>query len=147
MSSKKRIIYILAGPASFLLCRLLLVSSFGVNGAYAVGTAVWTVQWWITRPVHISVTAMLPVVVNVFFNIIPTETLTSQFSSETAIRLLGANLICIPWVKTGLDRRLSLKALCLIGPSVRQQMIVWMFAGALMSLFVPNVWKDVCRIR
>lgn len=139
MSSKKRTIYILAGPISFLLCRAVLFDSFGAEGAYAVGTAVWTVQWWITRPVHISVTAMLPVIVNVFFNIIPTEILTSQFSSETAIRLLGANLICIPWVKTGLDRRLSLKALCLIGPSVRQQMIVWMLAGAVMSLFVPNI--------
>lgn len=134
----------MAGPLTLILCSVLLKKSFGSNGAQAIGTSLWMVIWWICRPVHISVTAMLPVVANVFLGMVPMNVLISQYASETVILLFGADLVCLPWEKTGLDRRLSLKALCLIGPSVRQQMAVWLFASAILSIFLPNA--VVCTI-
>lgn len=140
----RRGLAIASGPAALLVCRALLPGVFGVNGALAVGTALWMVLWWITRPVHISVTAMLPVVVNAFVGMVPMGGLISQYASETVILLFGADLVCLPWEKTGLDRRLSLKALCLIGPSVKQQIAVWLFASAALSVVLPNA--VVCTI-
>lgn len=143
-ASIKRGMSALAGPLTLILCALLLEDSFGITGAQAIGTALWMVIWWITRPVHIAVTAMLPVVVNVFLDMVPMNILANQYASETVILLFGADLVCLPWEKTGLDRRLSLKALCLIGPSIRQQMAVWLFASAILSIFLPNA--VVCTI-
>ncbi len=139
-----RAIAIISGPLALLLCRLGLEGSLGIGGSQAIGTALWMVLWWITRPVHISVTAMLPVVVNAFLGMVPMNVLISQYASETVILLFGADLVCLPWEKTGLDRRLSLKALCLIGPSVRQQIAVWLFASACLSIVLPNA--VVCTI-
>lgn len=140
----KRLIAILIGPIALFLCRYSLAGIFGVNGANAIGTALWMVLWWIIRPVHISVTAILPVIVNAFLGMVPMSTLISQYASETVILLFGADLVCLPWAKTGLDRRLSLKTLCLIGPSVKQQMAVWLFASAFLSIVLPNA--VVCTI-
>lgn len=141
---KKWILSILSGPALFLCCTLCLNGAFGLQGAQAIGTALWMVAWWVARPVHISVTAILPVVLNSFFPMIPMDGVISQYASETVVLLLGADLVCLPWAATGLDRRLSIRALSLIGPSVKQQIAVWLFASAFLSVFLPNA--VVCMI-
>ena len=140
----KRLLSIVAGPIALLLVTLLLKGSFGIKGAQAIGTAAWMILWWITRPVHISITAMLPVVINSVLEIIPMNTVISQYASETVVLLFGADLLCLPWEKTGLDRRLSLKSLCLIGPTVKQQIAVWLLVSAGLSIFLPNT--VVCTI-
>ncbi|MBQ7418059.1 MAG: anion permease, partial [Acidaminococcaceae bacterium] len=63
----------------------------------------------------------------------------SQYFSEICILLLGSDMICMTWSSTGLDKRLSVKALCCIGTSVKQQILVWLGASALLSVFLPNV--------
>ncbi len=68
----------------------------------------------------------------------------SQYFSEIVILLIGSDLICMTWSKTGLDKRLSLKALCFIGPSLNQQILVWFLVSTILSIFLPNV--VVCTI-
>ena len=143
-ASSKQLWDIITGPIILLLSCIFFKETFGVDGSRAIGTALWMVFWWITRPVHIAVTAILPVVANAFLEMVPMNVLISQYASETVVLLFGADLVCLPWEKTGLDRRLSLKALCLIGPSIKQQMAVWLFASALLSIVLPNA--VVCTI-
>lgn len=136
---KKRTVYILAGPACFLLTGLLLGGSFGSSAALAVGLILWMGLWWITRPVHIAVTALLPIPVNALFSLVPAAQLISQYFSEIIVLLLGADFICQTWGRTGLDKRLAVSALCCIGPATRQQIAVWLTASAALSVFLPNV--------
>lgn len=140
----KWILSVALGPLAFLGCSMALNGIFGLQGAQAIGTALWMVIWWVTRPVHVSVTAILPVVINALFQMVPMDAVISQYASETVVLLLGADLVCLPWANTGLDRRLSVKALSLIGPSIKQQIAVWLFASALLSVFLPNA--VVCTI-
>ena len=136
---KKRTFYILAGPACFALTGAALSDGFGAQAAMAVGLILWMGLWWITRPVHIAVTALLPIPVNAFFSLIPGQQLISQYFSEIVVLLLGADFICQTWGRTGLDKRLAISALCCIGPNTRQQIGVWLTASAVMSVFLPNV--------
>lgn len=136
---KKAQLQLLLGPALFLLTILSLQDGFGFSGAVAMGLAVWMAVWWIFRPVSISVTSLLPIVINAFFSLIPNTQVISQYCSEICILLLGSDLICMTWTLTGLDKRLSVKTLCFIGPSMKQQILVWLSASALLSIFLPNV--------
>lgn len=95
--------------------------------------------WWIIRPVSIYVTAFVPIVVNAFFNLIPNSHVISQYFSEIAVLLLGSDLICLTWTTTGLDKRVSVKALCFIGTSMKNQIFVWFLASTVLSIFLPNV--------
>ena len=129
---------LLSGPAGFAAAGLLLNNLLGFSGALAVGTAVWMALWWIFRPVHIAVTSLLPIAVNAAFTLIPNAHVIEQYFTDIVVLLLGGDLICMAWTTTGLDRRISLRTLCLIGTSLRQQIFVWLSASVVLSAFLPN---------
>lgn len=135
---------LLLGPVSFALAIILLQGSFGFKAGAAWGTTLWMALWWILRPVHIAVTALLPIVVNALFDLIPMSHVIHQYFSEIIVLLFGADLICLTWTTTGLDKRLALKTLCCIGPSMKQQISVWLLSSTVLSIFLPNV--VVCTI-
>lgn len=135
----KNILEILAGPASFAFTAFALTGAFTPAQSFAIGTAVWMALWWILRPVSIYVTAFIPILVDSFFDLIPEGHVLSQYFSEIAVLLLGSDLICLTWTTTGLDRRISVKTLCCIGTSMKNQIFVWFLASTLLSVFLPNV--------
>lgn len=135
---------VFAGPLIFLLSIVLFQSFFTFKGAAALGTMLWMVSWWILRPVNISITSLLPIAVNAIFNLLPMEEIISQYFSEIIVLLFGADLVCLTWSTTGLDKRMAIKILCCIGPSLKQQIRVWLILSTIMSVFLPNV--VVCTI-
>ena len=127
-----------SGPLAFLFV-LVATQPFGRSAACALGLAAWMAMWWMLRPVAIAVTALLPIVVNATFNLIPNERVISLYFSEIVVLLLGADLICLTWSRTGLDRRVAVRTLCGIGTSMRQQVLAWLAASVVLSIFLPNV--------
>ena len=135
---KPSISKLLSGPVGFAAAGILLSGLLGTPGALAVGTAAWMALWWIFRPVHIAVTSLLPIAVNAAFTLIPNAHVIAQYFTDIVVLLLGGDLICLAWTTTGLDRRISLRTLCLIGTSLRQQIFVWLSASVVLSAFLPN---------
>ena len=110
-----------------------------MNAAKAIGIAVWMIYWWVARPVNITVTAFVPIVANALFDIVPMKNIIAQYFSESIILILGSGFLTVPWGGIGLDKRISLKALSLIGPSMKSQITVWLLASIIMSNLMPNV--------
>lgn len=144
MSLKRRFTYILIGPIIFALTVLLLPEVLTLKGAQALGVSLWMIFWWITRPVHITITGFLPVVANAFLSIVPMMEVTSQYASDSIILVFGSGLITLPWAIIGLDRRVALKVLSVIGPSMKSQVTVWLLASIAFSTVLPNV--AVCAL-
>ena len=127
-----------SGPLAFFFV-LWISKPFGREASCALGVAAWMAVWWALRPVDIAVTALLPIVINAALNLIPNERVISQYFSEIVVLLLGADLICLTWNRTGLDRRVAVRALCGIGTSMHQQVLAWLGASTVLSIFLPNV--------
>lgn len=144
MNNSRRFIVILAGPAIFAASALLLSSVLTRPGALAVGVLLWMIFWWVTRPVHVAVTSLLPIVINALFNVVPMDGITKQYFSDSIILIFGSGLLCIPWSSVGLDRRVALKVLSMIGPSMKSQVTVWFLASVVTSTIFPNVM--VCAL-
>lgn len=140
--SKK--IYIALGPILFIGTSFLLKPYLGLQGSEATGLLLWMILWWVTSPVHMTVTAISPVIINALFNIVPMNDVISQYSSSSLILIFGAGLLSLGWSTTGLDKRIALKALYLIGPSMTSQITVWFIASVILSSFMPNV--AVCAL-
>lgn len=130
---------LVAGPLICAVLTLLLQYYFGFNSALALGTIIWMGMWWISRPVDIAVTALLPIGINAIFNLVPANQIINQYFSEIVVLLVGSDLISLTWTNTGLDKRLAIKTLCFIGTSLRQQITVWLFVSTILSIFLPNV--------
>jgi sodium-dependent dicarboxylate transporter 2/3/5 len=139
MSPKKRLIYTVTGPILMVLAILLLTDALTKSGAQATGVALWMIFWWITRPVNITITAIIPVVANAFFNMAEMSPVISQYSSPAIILVFGSGLIILPWAAVGLDKRVALKILSVVGPSMKSQVTVWLLASIALSTVLPNV--------
>ena len=64
--NKKRLLYMLIGPALFLLSIALLPTSLfeSLASRAAIGTVAWMAFWWVTGPVDYAVTGFLPIAIN-----------------------------------------------------------------------------------
>ena len=136
----KKTVHMIIGPALFLLSTFALPGVMGgAAAAQAIGVAAWMIYWWVTAPVHLTVTAILPVITNAFLNLIPMSNVISQYACESIILIVGSTMLTTPWKSIGLDRRIALKCLALIGPSMRSQVIVWTVVTTVLSTVLPNI--------
>ena len=140
MKNTKRLINLLIGPALLVLSILLLPASIfpEVAPRAAIGTVLWMAYWWITAPVDLAVTAFLPIAINALMNIAPMNTIIANYASETILLLLGASILTVSWEITGLDKRIAMKFLALIGNNLRQQIVFWFMLSAVLSAILPN---------
>ena len=105
---------LVAGPLICATLTFLLQYYFGFKSALALGIIIWMGMWWISRPVDIAVTALLPIGINAVFDLVPANQIINQYFSEIVVLLVGSDLISLTWTNTGLDKRLAIKTLSLI---------------------------------
>ena len=77
------------------------------------------------EPVHLAVTAFLPLVVLALFNFVPVTAILPAYAEQLVFLLLGANMLATLWRRWGLDRRIALVSLMGIGTSTRRHIVVW----------------------
>ncbi len=139
MSSKKNLFNILIGILLFVIIAWFPIgNAVAFSARIALATMVIMVYWWITRPVHIAITALLPILINAFFGMAPMPSVLDDYANPIVILLFGANLLIVAWTFTGLDKRIALRSLLVIGTSVRGQLIVWFLLSAITSAILPN---------
>ena len=140
MKSQKRIIHLVIGPLLFaLFCDCLPHSVFTeFETRAAVGTIIWMAYWWVTGPVDYAVTAFLPIALNAIFQMTDMSSVISNYADETILLLLGASIISVMWENTGLDKRIAVTFLRLIGSSLRTQLVFWFMLAAVLSAVLPN---------
>ena len=140
MKKQKRMIHLLVGPALFALFIAVLprevFTTFEMRAA--VGTIMWMAYWWVTGPVDYAVTAFLPIALNALFQMTDMSSVISNYADETILLLLGASIISVMWENTGLDKRIAITFLRLIGSSLRVQLIFWFVLAAVLSAVLPN---------
>lgn len=134
----KSIISIIFGPLIFLVILLYPLLGVSYNAKGGLALLLWMVSWWIMRPVHPAVTALLPISVTAIFGFVSMETVLYKYASPIVILLLGANILTVSWQRWGLDKRIALLVLLRVGSNVKKQIIVWFTLAAVLSSIIPN---------
>jgi sodium-dependent dicarboxylate transporter 2/3/5 len=129
---------IFLGPLLFIGILIFPLPQLSFAPRGGLGLLAWMVSWWILRPVHPSVTALLPICISAIFGIAPVEDILSNYASPIIVLLLGANILTVAWQKWGLDKRLSLLVLLRVGSNVRKQITAWFLLALIFSSFIPN---------
>ena len=140
MKNRKRLLNLIIGPVLFLLSIFLLPQTIFASLAAraAIGTVVWMAYWWVTGPVDYAVTAFLPIAINAVTPMTDMKSVISNYADETILLLLGASIISVLWENTGLDKRIAITFLRLIGNSLRTQLVFWFLLSMLLSAVLPN---------
>ncbi|HBD86480.1 MAG TPA: Di-and tricarboxylate transporter [Clostridiales bacterium] len=140
MKKLTRLINLILGPALFAAVSLLLPKQIFTTpeARIAVASITWIGYWWITLPVDFAVTALLPLAINAFFLVADMGSVLSQYASETIVLLFGASVLSVSWEETGLDKRIALTFLNLVGNRLPAQLVFWFLLSTFMSSILPN---------
>ncbi len=128
----------MAGPLAFAVLLLVPLGGLPFETRGAIGLLVWMAWWWISRPVHLAVTGLLPIPIAAIFGLAPMDQVVTSYSQDTILLLLGANILTSVWLRWGLDRRIGLAALRGVGTSASKQIVVWFVISAVLSGVLPN---------
>lgn len=131
-------VHLLGAPFAFLILAALPFGDLPLEVRGAMGLLVWMAWWWITRPVHLAVTGLLPIPVAAVFGLAPMDRVATSYAQDTILLLLGANILTSVWVRWGLDQRVGLASLLGVGTSTTRQVLVWFLVAAGLSGILPN---------
>lgn len=138
---------LLAGPAAATILYLLFPETVG-SGATALSVshearltlaaAVWMGSWWLLEPVHVSITALLPLVLFPIFGIASMKAASAPYAQEMVFLFLGGFIIAEAMQQTGLHHRVANFILARAGRRMDRLVLAVMAATALISMWVSN---------
>ena len=139
---------LVAGPLAAIGAWLLLPTEFvSTDGeTIAVSTAarstfavlVLMATWWLTEAIDIAATALLPIALFPLFGARSISEATAPYAADIIYLFLGGFLLARSMARWGLDRRIALFVLRLVGSSPRRLVGGCMATTALLSAFVSN---------
>lgn len=94
--------------------------------------------YWITEPIPMAVTSLLPIALYPLCNILPGKTVTQAYSDPSVFLYLGGFLLALGIERWGLHRRIALHVLQFMGTSPRRIVFGFMFATGGLSMWISN---------
>lgn len=137
-----------AGPA--LLAMTLLtappLADLTDNAWHLCGLMAWMILWWVSEAVPIAVTSLLPMVLVPLLGVATMDATTAPYAHPLIFLFMGGFTLSIAMEKTGLHRRLALRALLLAGHKPAAQIASLMAVTAFLSMWMSNTATAVMML-
>ena len=151
LDNKSKVIPLILGPLLALALYFILPESYVsakgdpvelTHAARAcVSMVLWMAIWWFTEAVPIAVTALLPIVCFPLLGVAtPAQTL-KEYSNSTIYLFLGGFLIAAGIARWGLDRRIALYTIRIVGTKPKQIVLGIMLATSFLSACVQHRYR------
>lgn len=129
---------LILGPILFALTLLYAPESLAWQPRTVAALTLWMATWWLTEPLPLAATALLPLLVLPLTGAVPLGTLTAQFADPIIFLLIGGFLLATAIERWGLHQRFAWAVLRLAG--ARPQVVLGgvMFVTASISGWVSN---------
>jgi solute carrier family 13 (sodium-dependent dicarboxylate transporter), member 2/3/5 len=132
-----RWLHILAGPAIFFASLGLPVLG-PLNARFGFGILFWMIYWWVTTPVDIKTTCLVPVVVAAAYPFMPIDKVLQAYVDKDMLLIVGMSMMTAAWARWGFARRIGLHFLSLVGNNVQAQTVAWFWLCGVVSFVVAN---------
>ena len=130
---------LIAGPLTALLLGLFIhPDPVHPEIGYTLAAAAWMAVWWITEPVPLAVTSLLPVVLFPLFGIMDGQTVSSAYFNHVIFLFIGGFLIALAMQRWNLHKRIALGILGITGSGKSRLLLGFMLATALLSMWMSN---------
>ncbi|MCA9131535.1 MAG: SLC13/DASS family transporter [Planctomycetales bacterium] len=125
-------------PTHFQLAGSSELSEFSWAGRATLAVMIWMGVWWLTEAVHISVTALLPIVVFPLLGAARIPDACSPYADPLIFLYFGGFVIALSMERWGLGKRIALQTLRWVGTSASAMVAGFMLVTAGLSAFVSN---------
>ena len=128
-----------AGPAvAFLLMFFYHPDPAHPEIGYTMAIAAWMAIWWITEPVHLAITSLLPVALFPLLGIMDGQSVSASYFNHVIFLFIGGFLIALAMQKWNLHKRIALNILSITGTGKARLLLGFMLATALLSMWMSN---------
>lgn len=141
-------ITLLCGPLLFLLTLVSepWFSGMSANAWLITGLTCWMALWWITEPVPIPVTALLPIVIVPLAALDTIGNVTAPYAHPLIFLFLGGFMLSIAMERWNLHKRIALLTMLLVGTKPSQQIAGIMLVTAFLSMWMSNTATAVMML-
>lgn len=139
MTARRRDAFILGGLLSGLLVGMLAFGA-GLSMEAAITAAVTALCaiWWVTEPVPVPVTSLVPFVVFPLTGVITHTEAAEAYGHHLILLLLGGFVLSLAMERAGAHRRIALGLVGLVGGGGRRLVLGVMLACAVCSMWISN---------
>jgi len=123
---------------AFLITLLPFPSQFTLSARIMIAIAFIAVVFWVTECIPIPVTALLVILLQGLFGIMPFTDSFSYIAHPVNALLIAGFIIAGSLKKYDLDRRIGLKIISFMGNSTSQLVLGVMIATAFLSMWISN---------
>lgn len=113
-------------------------SEFSWAGRATLAVMVWMGVWWLCEAIHISLTALLPIVLFPLLGAASIGDATAPYANHLIYLYFGGFVLALSMERWGLGKRLALVTMRWVGTSAPQMLAGFMLVTAVLSAFVSN---------
>jgi sodium-dependent dicarboxylate transporter 2/3/5 len=133
-----QLLALVAGPLAYLGFLRIAPTSFGPDQREVVAVGIWMLLWWLTEPVPLAATSLLPVILLPLHGVLSMKDVTAPYANEMILLFLAGFLIAAALERWGAHTRLALTIVERSGHGGRGIVLGFMTATALLSMFISN---------
>lgn len=130
-----RYIHLLVGIALFGVSLTFELAVFEMK---ALGIAAWMVYWWISQPVPLYITALLPIIVGPACGLASDVELAQAYGNKMVFLFFGGFVIALGIEKRALHKHFAQWIIQRFGNSPSRLLLSFMLATAFLSMWISN---------
>ena len=137
MNAKRWMLII--GPTIGLVLYLFLLSTIGYKSAITAGITTWIAIWWVTEPIPIPATSIIPFFAFPMANIVSNKDIAKAYGHWLILLLLSGFILSVAMEKSGVHKRFAHAMVRIIGGTSPRRIIFGiMLTCALLSAWISN---------
>ena len=137
---------LILGPLFFLILSNLNFFDFNNSAIIVFSLAVWMLIWWVTESISISVTALLPLVVFPFFDVMDMNAVGANYGSSIVFLFFGGFVLALGLEKVNLHKRIALYIISKVGGTPNRIIMGFMISTAFLSMWITNTASTVVML-
>ena len=94
--------------------------------------------WWLGEAVHISATALLPLVLFPLLGIMPSGEVASNYGNQLVFLFLGGFMIALAMEKWNFHKRIAMNIIVAFGASPKKIILGFILSTAFLSMWISN---------